>query len=75
MHQYPQEKYTVPPTTATEFGWTWVPESKRVPFGEDLNRPDQKLGTYSLERFPTSHQRRSVYKWWGGGPESLKRMR
>ncbi len=71
QYHYPCEKYTVPPTTQSELGWTWAPASKRIPFNQAFARPEQKLGYYTLEKFQFAQGRQNVQKWWGGGPESI----
>jgi hypothetical protein len=74
LHSYPQEKYAHPPTRSSEYGWAWD-RTKAKPFGQDLNRPGQNVGYYSLEdRFGTRRGLNSVHKWWGGGPESYTKF-
>ncbi len=74
MHSYPQEKYSLPPTSLSEYGWAWDKKQLK-PFGQDLNRPEQKVGYYSLEdRFQERRGLQSVHKWWGGGPESFMKF-
>ena len=74
MYHWPLEKYTVPPTTSLECGWAWN-KSRQVPFAKHLNRPNQKVGYYSLEKFPTHHGLRDPLQWWGGDQESLLILR
>ena len=76
-YHYPTEKYVTPPTTQSEIGWTnasWLKDAKLVPYGQ-RRRSEQFPTTYSLDRFTYARGKGSVFKWWGGGPDSLKRMR
>ena len=67
----------VPPTTQSEIGWTngaWLEKSQLVPFGQ-CKLTDQRPTTYCIDRFKYSRGKGSVFKWWGGGPDALKRIR
>ena len=74
-YHYPTEKYSSPPTTQSEIGWTngkWLDESQLIPFGR-IQKSAQYANTYVIDRFKYSRGKGSVFKWWGGGPDSLKR--
>lgn len=72
-YYYPTEKYSSPPTTQSEIGWTngrWLDESQLIQFGK---KADQCATTYVIDRFKYCRGKGSVFKWWGGGPDAMKR--
>lgn len=71
-YYYPIEKYSKPPTTQSEIGWNWAPKEKWTPFGKDYARPDQMIGTYTIDNFKYGRGKGDVFKWWGGSPDSLR---
>ena len=74
-YHYPTEKYFAPPTTQSEIGWTngkWLDELQMIPFGQGRGHHQQPT-TYNIDRFKYCRGKGSVFKWWGGGPDSLKR--
>lgn len=70
-----------PPTTQSEIGWTykWIEEDRLkelqlIPFGQ-ARKQDHHPSTYTIDRFKYCRGKGSVFKWWGGGPDSLKRSK
>jgi hypothetical protein len=70
MALYPTEKYRLPPTSVSEYGWAWD-SSKRQPFDRDLHSsPRPGMGTYVVDRFTETgtHGRKNIHKWYGASP-------
>ena len=75
MALYPTEKYRLPPTSVSEYGWAWD-VSSRKPFDQDLHSNSRPgMGTYAIDKFTHTgtHGRKNIHKWYGASPGACQK--